>query len=127
MSNVIYKDDKEYPELLKKIGKDAPKQIYYKVRSEKSDQARLYSHNLASCLAGRRAQGCSSVRHVPVHPFKARSIDNKILNFLEREPLGIDEMSRHLEISVSELGVKLSMMEMQGLIELKGDRYYNVK
>jgi len=343
MSNVIYKDDKEYPELLKKIGKDAPKQIYYKVRSEKSDQARLYSHNLAP-------QGCSSVRHVPAHLFnnclavvgsrklthygeqaierivgevalsgitivsgfmyggdalahqialrvggrtiavmpcgidrispedqeelyndiienkgmiiseyegdmapalwtyprrnrivaglsqavlvieageksgslitanlakkfkrkifavpgpitssvskgtnmlikngaemvlsakdilrwfrgKDRSshsdfferftlkgsdarqknlncsllektknlsssrtsvtldnnIEEQIIAFLEREPLGIDEMSRHLEISVSELGVKLSIMEMQGLIELKGDKYYNVK
>jgi len=32
------------------------------VRSEKSDQARLYSHNLAP-------QGCSSVRHVPAHLF----------------------------------------------------------
>jgi len=30
MGNVIYKDDEEYPSLLKKIGKDAPKQIYYK-------------------------------------------------------------------------------------------------
>ena len=53
--------------------------------------------------------------------------EEQILSFLEREPLGIDEMSRHLEISVSELGVKLSMMEMQGLIELKGNKYYNIK
>ena len=28
MSNVILKDDENYPELLKKIGKDAPKQIF---------------------------------------------------------------------------------------------------
>ncbi len=55
------------------------------------------------------------------------NIEEQIIAFLEREPLGIDEMSRHLEISVSELGVKLSIMEMQGLIELKGDKYYNVK
>ena len=33
MSNVILKNDKEYPELLKKIGKQAPKQIYYKVKT----------------------------------------------------------------------------------------------
>ncbi|MFH0972879.1 MAG: hypothetical protein V1768_02735 [Patescibacteria group bacterium] len=30
MQNVIYKDDREYPELLRQIGKDAPKQLYYK-------------------------------------------------------------------------------------------------
>ena len=60
---------------------------------------------------------------MPVH----LSIDKHILKHLEREPLGIDEMSRDLEISVSELGVKLSMMEMQGLIELKQGKYYNKK
>ena len=67
MSNVIYKDDEEYPELLRRIGKDAPKQLYYKVRFKKSNQARPYSHNLAT-------QGCSSVRHVPAHLSNARPI-----------------------------------------------------
>ena len=33
MVSVIYKDNKEYPDLLRKIGKDAPKQIYYKVKT----------------------------------------------------------------------------------------------
>ena len=36
----------------------------------------------------------------------------------------MDEMSRKLEISVSELSVKLSMMEMHGKIKLEGGRYY---
>ena len=31
MSNVIYRDDENYPKLLKEIGKQAPKQLYYKV------------------------------------------------------------------------------------------------
>jgi len=56
-----------------------------------------------------------------------QNIEFQILSFLEREPLGIDELSRDLELSVSELSVKLSMMEMQGLIEMKGDKYYNKK
>ncbi len=30
INSVIYKDDKEYPKLLKQVGKEAPKQIYYK-------------------------------------------------------------------------------------------------
>jgi len=64
---------------------------------------------------------------IPHYIRNNKGIESQILDFLEREALGIDEMSRHLEISVSELGVKLSIMEMQGLIELKGDKYYNVK
>jgi len=63
----------------------------------------------------------------PAHLSNCTTFEEKILDLLEREPLIIDEMSRHLELPVSELGVKLSMMEMQGLIEMKGDRYYNVK
>ena len=50
--------------------------------------------------------------------------DKRIIDLLAREPLGIDELSRDLEMPVSELSVKLSMMEIQGLIELKGDKYY---
>jgi len=55
---------------------------------------------------------------------KARPMDEKqILDLLEREPMGIDELSRKLEISSSELGVKLSMMEIKGLIKLRGNKY----
>ena len=88
------------------------------IRHEKYDQAWPSSHNLPSSER-------KDVAHkaMPVH----LSIDKHILKHLEREPLGIDEMSRDLEISVSELGVKLSMMEMQGLIELKQGKYYNKK
>jgi len=39
MSNVIYKDDKEYPSLLKKIGKDAPKQLYCKKSAYSFDKS----------------------------------------------------------------------------------------
>ena len=50
-------------------------------------------------------------------------LEKQIIELLEGEPLGIDEMSRNLEISSSELGVKLSMMEIQGLIKLRGNKY----
>jgi len=43
MDNVIYREDKEYPELLKKIGKDAPKQIYYKVSDKKTSYSKISS------------------------------------------------------------------------------------
>jgi len=51
-------------------------------------------------------------------------IQEEILELLEREALGIDELSRYLGISSSDLGVKLSLMEMQGVIKLRGDKYY---
>ena len=64
-------------------------------------------------------------------PVEARpiltSIEEEILDLLEREAMGIDELSRELEMPVSELSVKLSMMEMQRLIETRGNKYYNVK
>lgn len=52
------------------------------------------------------------------------SLEKKIVDALEREPLGIDELSRHLEISISELGTKLSLMQIRGLINQKGNKYY---
>jgi len=51
------------------------------------------------------------------------NIEKQILELLAREPLGIDEMSRNLEMTSSELGVKLSMMEIKGLIKLRGGKY----
>jgi len=42
-SGLIHKDDRDYPELLKKIGKDAPKQIYYKVSDKKTSYSKISS------------------------------------------------------------------------------------
>jgi len=51
--------------------------------------------------------------------------EKKIINILKREPMSIDELSRELDISSSKLGVKLSLMEMQGMIILRGSKYFN--
>ena len=56
--------------------------------------------------------------------YDSSSQEKQILELLEREPLGIDELSRQLEISVSELGTKLSLMQIQGLISQQGNKYY---
>jgi len=70
------------------------------------------------------AKGCAfKARPIPANT-RFQDVDDKILEILGREAMGIDEMSRKLGISVSELGVKLSMMEMQGLIEMRGSKYY---
>ena len=52
------------------------------------------------------------------------NLENKIIEILKREPLGVDEISREFKIPIPELSVKLSVMEMQGLIQLKGNKYY---
>ena len=52
------------------------------------------------------------------------SQDKQIIELLERESLSIDEISRNLQIPVSELGTKLSLMQIKGLISQTGNRYY---
>lgn len=51
-------------------------------------------------------------------------LEKKIIQYLQREPLGADELSRALGVSVSELGVTLSMMQLRGLIHQESSKYY---
>ena len=55
---------------------------------------------------------------------RLEGLEKKIIDVLQKEPLGIDELSRQLEISVSELGTKLSLMQIKGLISQTGNKYY---
>ncbi len=52
-----------------------------------------------------------------------KNIEEQIIDLLKREPLGADELSRQLEMPVSELGVKLSILEMHEIIKLRGNKY----
>jgi len=52
-----------------------------------------------------------------------KNTEEQIIDLLKREPLGADELSRKLGISVSELGVNLSILEMQEIIKLRGNKY----
>jgi len=49
--------------------------------------------------------------------------ETQVLEILAREPMEVDELSRQLEMSSSELGTKLSMMQIKGLIETRGSKY----
>lgn len=53
-----------------------------------------------------------------------KSTEKKIVTYLEGEPLGVDELSRLLNIPVSKLGVTLSIMQLRGLISQSGTKYY---
>jgi len=55
---------------------------------------------------------------------RSGKFEKQIFELLEREAMEIDELSRGLEMPVSELSAKLSLMEIRGLIELRGNKYY---
>jgi len=55
---------------------------------------------------------------------KGYGVASKILQALDREPLTADELGRSLNISASELGIKLSLMQIQGLIKEERGKYY---
>lgn len=49
--------------------------------------------------------------------------ENKIIELIENEPMGFDEIARRLKIEPSKLGTILSMMEIKGLIKNSGGSY----
>lgn len=51
-------------------------------------------------------------------------IDNPIAQVLENEPLTADEMARKLNLPISEIGVKLSLMLLSGQVDEKGGKYF---
>ncbi len=52
------------------------------------------------------------------------SIEQKILEALQREPLEIDLLARMLGVSASAIGTTLSLLELQGIIKQGGGKYY---
>jgi len=68
-------------------------------------------------------EGLSPREGMGAAPVAGAAPEARILRKLEQEPMGIDELSRGLEMSVSELSVKLSLMEIRGLIKLRGGKY----
>ncbi|MFH1462413.1 MAG: DNA-processing protein DprA [bacterium] len=53
----------------------------------------------------------------------ASPLEKKIIEELQREPLGIDELARIFEISASEIGTTISMLQLQGIISQEGNKY----
>lgn len=64
-------------------------------------------------------------KHNQMNLFGQLSAEEKnIASELGREPMTADELSKSLKIEISSLLTKLSMMEMQGIIEEQGGKYY---
>jgi len=51
-------------------------------------------------------------------------LENKIIEELQREPLEIDVLARNMGISAPEMGVKISLMQLKGVITKQGNKYY---
>jgi DNA processing protein len=52
------------------------------------------------------------------------SLEEKIINELKLEALNADDLARKLGVRVSELGQKLSIMQIKGQIQQEGNKYY---
>ena len=50
--------------------------------------------------------------------------EKEILKNLQREPLKTDELARRTDLSAGKVGVVLSQMQLKGLVEKEGDKYY---
>jgi DNA processing protein len=50
--------------------------------------------------------------------------DQQIIAELQKEPLATDDLARCLDISLAELGAKLSIMEIEEKIKKENDKYY---
>jgi len=55
---------------------------------------------------------------------QATTIEQKILEKLQIEPMNIDDLGRALEISAANLGTTLSLMQLRGTIKQEGNKYY---
>jgi len=62
--------------------------------------------------------------HVQQASEKQGRIEGKILEKLQTESLGIDDLSRFFGMPASKLGTILSLMQLRGQIKLEGNKYY---
>ena len=66
----------------------------------------------------------SSVPFKKTTSSKKDGLEGKVLGYLNREALEIDELARVLHISVAQVGTTLSLMQLQGLIVQEEGKYY---
>ncbi len=54
---------------------------------------------------------------------KENKVERKVVKELQTEPLGIDDISRKLNLSSRETGILLSEMQLKGIIKKEGNKY----
>ena len=60
----------------------------------------------------------------PGKELEGGGLEKKLIEELKRESLEIDALVRNLGVSASTLGTLLSLMELKGLIQKQGNKYY---
>lgn len=53
-----------------------------------------------------------------------RTLEQKIIDQLKREPMKADELARFLGVSAAQIGTTLSLMQLKGFITQESDKYY---
>ena len=91
--------------------------------SPENSSSQAHTSKFSHALSQREPYASQKLQSVRSKEPVICSLEDEILQLLEREPLGIDELSRGLEMLVSELSVKLSLMEIKGLVKLRGGKY----
>lgn len=62
-----------------------------------------------------------------VESIKIKDEYKKIYNLIKECPLNINELSRKSNIGISELNIKITMMELEGLVEVKAGNIVKIK
>ncbi|MBI2644189.1 MAG: DNA-protecting protein DprA [Candidatus Wildermuthbacteria bacterium] len=70
-----------------------------------------------------RAQGREKAV-APERDTPQKKIERNILEYLQREPMEIDNLARTLGISAAQIGTVLSLMQLNGLIAEENGKYY---
>jgi len=78
----------------------------------------LPEHNFSSRFTQDGAYA-SQKNHTPSSP-----LESKIITELKNEPMEVDVLARMLGMSASEIGTKISLMQLQGIITKQGNKYY---
>jgi DNA processing protein len=66
----------------------------------------------------------SAKREVGVNQKTSITLEQKILDYLKREPMNADDLSRTLAVPVAQLGTTLSLMQLKGIIINESGKFY---
>ena len=64
------------------------------------------------------------VKHKPFKHETLDSLEQEIIQQLQIEPTGIDDLSRKLKINISEMSKLISFMEIKGQVKKENNKYY---
>jgi len=85
------------------------------VATEAKDILKYYNISFSGTNPAKKAKPSSE---------KIASLEQKIIEQLKIEPLEMDALARILKVSISDLGSRLSLMQIKGFVSQEGNKYY---